>query len=441
MIGGRRYPPAHGVLSASEHEALMAGRGGLATPPITGATSLPAWVQEVSARIDLDALCEVVVERDISAAFPRLAGDPDFAGQLRASARQNLLTLQDLICGRASLDEARLEQPLAFAAVQARLRIPQTALQRSYRVGFLAKWEEWSRQVGAFAEQADVSRAEALRALTDLASLIFGYQDYVASQVAETYARADNALNRSRVHVRQALVRELLRGDATSLPPSDLLTLDYDLTAQHLVLLLPALAEGAATQLLFGLRAATRAQHSLVHPLSLSSTAVWLGARSPWTGATVRALRAVLDRTGVEAALSDPVSELSGFRAGLVQAQEVQRVRLAWGEPDAPRVLQHAEVRLEVLLLRDPEGTRAFVRAELGPLADATAEAARLRHTLEASFRYGSHVAAAQYLQLHEHTVRNRLHKAEEQLGYPLHERHTEIQVALRLLGVLTAVD
>jgi DNA-binding PucR family transcriptional regulator len=94
-------------------------------------------------------------------------------------------------------------------------------------------------------------------------------------------------------------------------------------------------------------------------------------------------------------------------------------------------------VALEILLMRDPERARRFVRTELGPLADATPEAARLRETLEVSFRLGSHVSTAEHLQLHEHTVRNRLHRAEEHLGRPLAERRTELQVALRLQRLL----
>ena len=74
-------------------------------------------------------------------------------------------------------------------------------------------------------------------------------------------------------------------------------------------------------------------------------------------------------------------------------------------------------------------------------LAMAREEAARLRETLEASFRLGSHVSAAEHLQLHEHTVRNRLHRAEEHLGHPLSERRTELQVALRLQRLLSGRD
>ena len=406
-------------------------------PGTSAPTGLPEWVRNASATLDLDAVCEAVVERDLAAAFPLHADDAEFRDQLRASARENLAALDDLVCGRRALQDVHLREPLAFAAVQARLRIPQTALQRSYRVGFLVKWQAWSRVLRDQAERDDVPRDEALSALEQVAAVLFGYQDHVASQVAESYAVVDDALSRSRTHVRQGLVRQLLREDTASLPPSDLVTLDYDLSASHLVVLLPATPQGAAGQLLVGLRSATGVGASLVHPLGMSSTAVWLGASGAWSLALRRSLLDVLRRTGAEASLSRSASGLTGFRTALAQAQEVERVRQAWGRASAPAVLEHADVRLEVLLLRDPAGARSFVEAELGPLAAGTTEAARLRDTLDASFQCGSHVAAAEHLQLHEHTVRNRLHKAEQQLGHPLQDRRTELQVALRLHRLL----
>jgi hypothetical protein len=397
---------------------------------------LPPWVREMAAAVDLQALGERVVARDIAVAFPRLTGDAEFADHLRASVRENLQALQQVLCGHLALVNVRLTQPLEFARVQARLRIPQTALQRSYRVGFFTMWQEWAQQLCAVAEAADVPREEALHALAQLTVTIFDYQDHVASQVAEQYARADEALGRSRAHVRQGLVREILRG-ATSLPPSDLLTLDYDLEACHVAVVLPGTAEGAATQLTIGLRGATGARQSLVHPLDLSRTAVWLGRPTGWPPDTLRRLHEVLTTVGVEASFGEPRPGLAGFRDALEQAQEVERVRAAWGRGQAPPVLEHGEVSLEILLLRDPDRARGFVRTELGPLAEDTPEAARLRETLDASFRLGTHVAAAEYLRLHEHTVRNRLHRAEEHLGRPVQERRTEVQVALRLLRVL----
>ena len=408
-----------------------------ARPAVGEQGLLPGWVREMAAGIDLATLCERVVARDIAVAFPRLRDDADFADSLRASVRENLHALQQVLCGRLALAQVRLEQPLEFARVQARLRLPQSALHRSYRVGFVTMWEVWAEGLLAVAAARDVPREEALGALAGLTATIFAYQDHVASQVADHYARVDDALNRSRAHVRQGLVRELLRGDATSLPPSDLLTLDYDLAAHHVAVVLPSVAEGAATQLVVGLRGATGVRQSLLHPLDLRCTALWLGRPAAWPARAVQRLREVLTAAGVAASLGEPQAGPAGFRLTLAQARDVEAVRAAWGRAEAPAVLGHADVALEILLLRDPNRARSFVRSELGALAEDTPEAARLRETLDASFRLGTHVATARRLQLHEHTVRNRLHRAQEHLGHPLHERRTELRVALRLLRLL----
>ncbi|MCV2488846.1 helix-turn-helix domain-containing protein [Geodermatophilus sp. YIM 151500] len=398
---------------------------------------LPGWVRETASGVDLDELCERVVARDISVAFPDLATDGGFAEALRSSVRENLALLQQVLTGRLPLAAVRLEQPLEFARVQAELRVPQTALQRSYRVGFGTMWEAWAARLCAVAAERDVPRDEALRALADLTGAILGYQDHVASQVAENYARVDDALSRSRAHVRQGLVREILRGDPASLAPSDLITLDHDLAAHHVAVLLPRIAEGAAGQLLLGLRARTTVRQSLVHPLDLTRTAVWLTSPTGWSGDLLDRLREGLVASGVAASVSDPHAGIAGFREAFRQAEDVERVRVAWGPASAPRVLAHSDVALEILLLRDPGRARRFVQAELRGLAEATPEAERLRETLEASARLGSHVAVAEHLGLHEHTVRNRLHRAEEYLGHPLADRRTEVQVALRLHRLL----
>ena len=113
------------------------------------------------------------------------------------------------------------------------------------------------------------------------------------------------------------------------------------------------------------------------------------------------------------ASVSNPGEGPDGFVTALRQAEDAERIRAAWGRNNAPPVVRYADAGLEILLLQNEALARTFVEAELGPLAQDTTEAARLRETLEASFRFGSHVAAADHLRLHEHTVRNRLHKAD----------------------------
>ncbi|QNN54569.1 PucR family transcriptional regulator [Nocardioides mesophilus] len=407
-----------------------------AEAPVLGA-ALPAWARATAACVDLVALGRVVVQRDLEAAFPDLARNADFVERLRASVDENLQALQGVLTARLALEDVRLTQPLVFATVQARLRVPQTALQRSYRVGFAAMWQEWADHLCARAELDDIPRREALEALCALTVVIQGYQDHVASQVAESFARADDALSRSRAHVRNGLVRQLLGPGAAPLSPSDLVTLAYPLAATHVAVLLPTVAEGAAERLVQGMRTAARAAQGLLHPVDLSSTVVWLANPSGWQRHSHDALVEHLRLLDVQASLSDSRPGPEGLRETWLQVQQVQEVRNAWGPEQSPRVLRHADVGLEILLMQDRDRARSFVVDELGPLAADTEQAQRLRETLQTSFQLGSHVATAEALHLHEHTVRNRLQKAEELLGRSLQGRRTELQVALRLIRLL----
>ncbi|MGW4794608.1 PucR family transcriptional regulator, partial [Nonomuraea sp. NPDC004297] len=324
-------------------------------------------------------------------------------------------------------------------AVAGRLDGPDAgeSMQRSYRVSFLTQWEMWTAHLRRRIDQAGLDRESAADALAHLTRVILTYQDHVASLVAETYTRDYETLSRSRAHVRQNLVREILRGKDARLTASDVAILAYQIDGHHVAVLLPEMTEGAATQLADGLRTATTAYQTLAYPLALSSNVVWLCRLDPWQLPNLRALDGVLTDIGVTASVSDPQSGMTGFGAALRQCQEIERVRAAWGALNAPRVIRYADAGLEVLLLQNDALARAFVEGELGPLAAGSTEAVRLRETLEASFRFGSHVAAAEHLQLHEHTVRNRLQKAEQLLGRPLQERRTELQVAIRLVRLL----
>lgn len=400
---------------------------------------LPEWLRQMADQVDLDALIDVVVRRDVEVAFPTYANDDAFVGHLRASVTENVQMLQHVLCGRVRLSQVRLSQPLAFGAVQAELHIPQTSLQRSYRVGFFEMWEAWVLQVSDCARRCDVSREETVAALTQLTRMIFGYQHNVASQVADNYARAEEALGRSRATVRRQLIQGLLDGDESFLTQSDVATIGYDFSAHHLAVLLAHASAAEAARVATDLRAATPLTHALVHPLTLRSSVVWLARTGPWTATATDKVRNVLIGAGMVAAIGSSEAGLGGFRNGLDQARSVERVRSAWSTDDTPMVLEHAQVSLEILLSQDEDQARAFVRRELRALATNSIESTRLCETLEASFRFGSHVAAASHLGVHEHTVRNRLHRVETILEHDVAARRTEIEVALRLRRVLEA--
>jgi hypothetical protein len=402
---------------------------------------VPEWVQAVAADFDADSIVEGIIRKCVAVAFPNHAADDDFRAALTASTRANARALRSVIAGEIALEDVYLEQVLTFAKVQAQLRIPQKSTQRSYRVSFFTMWEAWDAHLQDAIVARDVDRDEAVHAQQLLTQAILGYQDFVASQVAETYTRDYEALNRSRAHMRRSLVKDILRGEGQGLSGSDAAILSYELGSRHVAVLLPTVAEGAAAQLAVGMRASVNCQSSLVYPLSMNSTVVWLGRIGQWKPAVLDALEAMLVEAGIPATVGGAHAGVDGFRTTLTEAMDAERIRAAWDQRGSPSVVRHHDVGLEILLMRDPAQARRFVERELGPLALDTVEAARLRETLEVSFRFGSHVAAAEHLQLHEHTVRNRLRKAEELLGFRMGERRTELQVAARLMRLLPTLE
>ena len=397
---------------------------------------LAAWARTAAGNVDLGALRDVVVQRDIAAAFVPYADEEAFVEHLRASVQENLTALRAYLSGTLTLEEIRLDRPLAFGNVQAQLRIPQSSLQRSYRVGFVAMWEAWTRAVWSSARVLGVPRDEAVAAVLTITQRIFAYQDHVAILVAEEFSRTEEALGRSRRQVRQGLIRGLLGDDPQVPTPADRVTIGYDLDWHHLAVLLPGCAEAEADRLLARLRAETRVPQSLVHAVDMASTILWLGRPVAWRPAELDDVTAFLRDARLPVCVSEPAEGVSGLRQSFQQVQAIERVRSA---SQTPHLLTYQDVALEILLLHDPALARAFVRNELGPLADGSIEAARLRETLEVSYRLASHVATAEQLAVHEHTVRNRLQKTEQLLGHPLGERRTEVQVALRLHRVFMA--
>jgi hypothetical protein len=409
------------------------------TTAFTVSAAPPGVMKAVAARLDLRGLVDQIVVECATVAFPKHRHDAEFLDLLRASVHQNARGLRDVLVGDTDLADVGLDRVLSFAHAQARLRIPQTSMQRSYRISFSLLWQAWTDAVERVVLEEQLGPQVALTTVRHVTNTVLRYQDHAASRVAETHTRDLDALNRSRTHIRQGLVRDILRGEEDRLTASDLALLGHPLEGHHVAVLLPRTAEEVAARLAESLRTAIAAHRSLVHPVTLTSTVLWLTRMDPWSVGSLAELSRQLVAADVEASFSAEHAGAAGLRVTFQEARAVEQVRSAWESSGVARtVVGHDDAGLEILLLENPDLARAFLRSELGPLADETAEARRLRDTLEASFRLGSHVAAAEHLGLHEHTVRNRLARVEQLLGHPATERRTELQVAVRLLRVLS---
>ncbi|MGP3534540.1 PucR family transcriptional regulator [Microbacterium sp. RD1] len=372
------------------------------------------------------------MKRCSAAAFPSLIDDALFVESLSCSVAENVRALRDVLVGDITLDDVPLENRLRFTNMEAQMRVTQVAMQRSYRLSFFLQWQEWSQLVASIAERLQVGATEQARAQQSLAATVMVYHDAVVSQMSANLAASEEAMNSSRHHIRQRLIEGLLAGD-DALDPADLVTLDYAVDGEHVAVLLPNVPAPSAGRVLATLRRAIPLERSLVYGRNIESAVLWLGSSSPWTPQRIADLVDVLRTSGETASVSAAASGRAGLREAHAQVESIEEIRrgMTAGQV-ASGVLQFADVRLEILLTQSPALAQEFVRQELGPLAADTVDAARLRDTIAASFRFGSHVAAAESLGLHEHTVRNRLQRAQELIG-PLQDRRTELQVALRL--------
>lgn len=401
--------------------------------PPEGEFLLPAWVSNVSTNMPVEELVELVATRNVRIAFPDRAEDEDFLKHLYTSVRENVVALQNVICGPLPMTQLRLGGAELFAAFQAEAGIPQTSLQRSYRVGFYVLWHEWTWRLRQTAEEMDVPREEAMSAITRVTQTILSYQHHVASLVAETYSNAEDLLRESNDHVRQRLVREILHERAGSLSRSDLVIIGYDLNAWHLAILFPTTSESGAQARIQQLRGELAIRQTLTHPLTLNSSVTWFGRGCAWEPATVSQVMSVLREERICASLGGTAQGVDGFRDAYLQARDVETVRRVLSPTSAGEVLAHADVALEVLLMQNVRLATAFVERELGDLASDAPENRRLCETLEVSYAMDSHTSAAVVLKIHEHTVRNRLRRVEELIGHSIGERRTDLQVALRL--------
>lgn len=421
------------------------------------ASGLPSLVRELAKTLDPATLCDAVFDRLIIDAFADRVDDEEFLASARPSVHDNIVAIFDVLLGTSTVADSTAPAAYTFAETMARLGQPWVRLERGYRIGHWLVWEEWFHHAEKYAAEHDI----------DLSELVFGptrmfvsFFDHIVGQVRDRYGVVRREMDRTSAYQRSGLVRRILDGSVDHVTDLTARTLEYDLTLRHRAVILRVdetvdLVEVAENLLcrVSGIDA------RLTFRANVATGTIWLGRRIiSQDRSTTRIqreldglssverdedtiaeeLRRVLEEAGMAGAVGDEGDGLVGFRRSYEQAERALHLGVVT-EISAPAVAWYADVRLETLLLANEAVAREFVHAELGELAFGDERAARLRETLSAWLQAGgSHVGAASILEVHEHTVRNRLRQVEEALGPVLRDRRTELSTALRLRRVLT---
>jgi DNA-binding PucR family transcriptional regulator len=362
-------------------------------------------------------------------ASPVLAGDATIEAETRASVRANLARWLRAVATRPEQVPRGGTPPevLDLARTMVRRAIELEALMTAYRQGQNTAWRRWM-QVAV----REVPPDELGAVLDRSAELMFGFVDGVIEDLWDQLEREREDLLGAGSERRMETVRLILEGAPIDQDRASR-RLGYELGRRHTALVLwtePAGPEqGALERAVSALALAAGAHRPIALPAGSATLWAWLGTDAEPDAA---ALRRAMDHVDadVRVAVGRTRAGMEGFRRSHAAALATQRLVAPTGE----RLTTFDEVEVVALVARDPEQAAEFVTSVLGPLAASDPACTRLRETLRAYLEEGGHgPRAARRLNTHRNTVLQRVHRAEEILGYSVDERRLALSLALEL--------
>jgi DNA-binding PucR family transcriptional regulator len=387
---------------------------------------------EIANRIEAD-LDDVIAETDeaIIGTMPALAADPTIAAETSASTRANVRRY--LAAARRADDPPPPDVPpeaLDIARTLVRRGVETDAIHQAYRRGQQSVWHRWVM----VAEEVTTTRHE-LAAVIDLSmDLLFTYVDAVLGRVVTEMQREREAVLGGALARRAETIRLILDG-----APLDAATasrrLGYDLERHHTAAVLwsePAdTSAGSLEETAVALARAAGARRPLTLAAGTTTAWAWISSDHPLRTDGLAATLASAN-PAARVALGPTRRGIDGFRTSHEAALAIQR--LLAGNREAGRLATYDELEITALAAHDRQRAADFVTATLGPLAEDTPAAARLRETLRVYLDEADNAPrAATRLHTHRNTVLQRVARAATMLGYEPGERRLALQLALEL--------
>jgi len=399
-------------------------------------------IEDVATRllIECDAIAEAMATR-LHERIPELAKDRDRAllAETRASCGANVGQLLRAFARGERLDHlVTPTEAIEYARGYVRRELPLAVLLRVHRLGQTFFWEQWSAALSeAVADAPTLSEA-----LSGSSVSVFDYVDRICGDLVAAYDEAQGEWAPTPAARRAETVRALLSEELDDEREAGRL-LSYELHRRHhTALVIRQSLRGNG----WGRRALDRVAAECVRALGAhDSLVVAAGAAELWLwcshveapGKPPTVLAELPLSPGIHVAVGRSARELDGFRQSHLEASAAARVAELAGERAKP-VTSYDDVEVIALLSRDIERARAFVRNELGALADPKPSIARLRETILVLVQEGmSNSRAAKRLYVHNNTIVYRARRAQELLGHDLAERRVQVTTALMLTETL----
>ncbi|WP_280239367.1 PucR family transcriptional regulator [Nocardia abscessus] len=384
----------------------------------------------------------------IIARIPELA-DRDMRRDLAASTRAHARIVLSRLPSDA-FEFSLPEEAHAFARSVARRGFELRLLLRVYHVGMEAVLDYMTEVVEQRRATPELERVVLLR----LFERATKWMSTSVELLTDTYMEEREQVLRAAINRRAETVRALLDGDDVDVEQASV-RLGYRLSQQHLAFVLwtdeptgePADAEatGLLDRVAARLAASFGSARVLTVPSGASAMWAWAGSDDVERAAELAApgqlerLAEAQVEAPVRVAFGVPAAGIAGFRRSHREAVAARQVaeRAAAG---GPRVTGYRAVEIAYLAGADEAAMRGLVERELGALASRDANAARLRETLHAYLRgHRSPEATAKALGVHKNTVRYRVQRIEQLLGYPIEERGLPLEIALVCVDVYGA--
>lgn len=385
-------------------------------------------------RADSDEMAAAITSEIAALVWPDRCGDTEFCRVLGLSVRDNARALMSALAGTLDVAEANApDGAFALAELTAELGIPVSELESAYWVGARGLWREWFARMRATGGRGGEDELDQVGYVTNL---IFDYVIHVLSAVIARYDVTRAEMLRNKEDWRRAVLEQILDGSTMHSTSDVEQLLTYPLRCSHVAVAFEVDERNKAERAAAALAKATGSNSSVVLLYAPGIWMSWLGSlRSP-SPDDIEALGRSARCTGLRVALGEPATGLAGLRRSTQQALEVVRLRQRVGA-GLPLAVRYSDVRLELLLLHDEAGARAFVADELSELAGYDERSDRTCEAVLLWLASGSQLDAAARLGVHKNTMRLRIAHAEDVLGHRLSQRRPEISVALRLREML----
>ena len=389
-------------------------------------------IAAIADRLEADSE-EVVAERDaaVIAALPAFGADPVIAAELNATNRANLRRF--LTVARHAGDRPPADVPpeaLDIARTLVRRGIESEAAYQGYRRG--------SRSLGSDGWRVPRRSSGPARSSSRCSTSHCGCCSTTSTRcsgrvIAEMQREREEVLGGALAR-RTETVRLILDGAALDTHAASR-RLRYELDRHHTAIIVwadpPTAASGVLESLALALAQAAGARQPLTLPAGTSTLWAWIGTDADIPASELHAALTVSD-PNLRVAVGQTRPGITGFRRSHEAALSVHR--LLAGNPDSGRLATYQELEVTALAAQDERRAIEFVTATLGPLADETPTATRLRETLRIFLEEAEHAPrAAARLHTHRNTVLQRVGRATELLGFRPGERRLALELALEL--------